>query len=163
MQSTAEDIYTALKRAFPGNILTELKVSGVAANSPNILYNWYGAMYNLTGISTITFIVEYYYYDYNSNNGADGKKYGYNVYDVLVGVAMSKSSFNVSGKYTYGYALYDTTLTGTTEIKINVSNLSGNYYIGVGTRGYNSYNGISKLNLAVNQSYYAKILKVIFI
>ncbi len=160
LDSTPEEIYAALKRAFPASILTALQVSGNANNSPNILYSWYGAMYNLTGIRSITFRIEYHYTDLYSENG--GGKYYYNVYEALVGVGMSKTTFNASGKYAYGANTYDSTKTGTTEIKISVSSLTGSYYIGVGVRGYNCYNGIDPLQYSSVQSYYAKILEVIF-
>lgn len=146
----------------PVAITSSVKANGTANNSPNIVYAFYDTKIDFTLIKTATFTIKYYYYDPVSDWN-DDQKYYYNTYQAIVGVSTNKSSFAKSSKYIYGQYSYDTTQSGTTTITLDVSDLTGNYYVGAGTKGYNSYNDENtKLEKPKEQTYYVEITKVVF-
>ena len=121
-------------------------------------------MTNLIGI-TITF--EYYYSDNSGSNDGDNEdKYYYNTYEAGVGVSNNKSTFNVIKTLSYGHYSYDNTHKGTYSVNIDVSDLTGEYYIGACIRGYDGYTHDGVLQFTGeklhpgNITYYVKIVNV---
>lgn len=159
-QSTPEQIYTALASAFPGNINSPLTVSGSQATSPNITYNWYGSAYNLTGYKKLSVTVTANWADYYDWNYTE--KYFYDRFRSIFGVGQSKTAFSkmvASSDYGNGYQM---TGTYTQQLELDVSDLIGNYYIGVGTKGWNGAQGENCKVNAYSSGYSTTISGVVF-
>ncbi len=142
--STPEEIYTELKRAFPGNIFSSIITTTSYPNnalwaSPTPIYAWYGARYNLTGYKSITFNINYYYFEWRSSQ----EKYYYNIHNYLCGVALSAGSSFIRSKglTNIGQHSNTNTMQGTVNITLDVADLEGYYYIGVSAQALNSYTG----------------------
>lgn len=148
----------------PANITTALTA---AVNRPELVVgyrnSWYGGVYDLTNVTTITFTFDYYYKDEDSDIGSTSQKYYYNMYKAIVGVSSDKSTYKASNTFAFGNYSYTKTMSGSNSLTVNVSSLTGNHYIGIGIEGYNSYEGEgSALKGYSNQDYYAKITGVTF-
>lgn len=164
--STPEEIYTELKRAFPGNITTSIQSPNGGFNngwvSPKMVCSWYGARYNLTGYKSLKFSIGYYYYDNKSSAGHE--KYYYNAFDYYAGVALSKGdAFLKSTAVTnIGKTSKDTSMSGTATLTLDVSDLEGYYYIGVGVKGLNTYTGGSLSENSWTSNCYTTCYGVVF-
>lgn len=131
-----------------------------------IIYAWSSAAYDLTNVKSITFTLNYYYYD-TSEPTNENRKYFYDAFDYYAGVSANKSGFvKYSGIEKIGYEDYATVKNATTNITLDVSGLSGNYYIGAGVRGMNKLaNEIlvqSHYQVGKKPAYYAMITAVSF-
>ena len=131
-----------------------------------IIYAWSSAAYDLTNVKSITFTLNYYYYD-TSEPTDEKKKYFYDAFDYYAGVSANKSGFaKYSGIEKIGYEDYTTVKNATTNITLDVSGLSGTYYIGAGARGMNKLanSGLkgSHYERGIKPAYYAMITAVSF-
>ena len=139
-----------------------LTVSGVYQQSPDFVNGFYDGRYDLTDVIGISITFEYYYYDKSSSDEESESKYYYNTYEAGVGVSNNKSTFNRMQSLSFGNLSYDPIQKGTASKNIDVSDLTGEYYIGACIRGYNSYTSGGKLagNHLDTISYYVKIINV---
>lgn len=147
--STPEEIYAELKRAFPGNISSALSLSrtfkpsnsDVVSDYNIVKMNFYGLAYNLTGIKKLTFSINWSYHD---NAGSGREKYLYNGCNLYVGVGLSKTGFSKSNYKVVAVNDDRNDQSGSFTIELDVSSLTGNYYIGIGMNGGNMYKGLEK-------------------
>lgn len=137
-----------------------LTVSGNGMQSPDFIYGYYNGKYDLTNVIGLTITYEYYYFDNDSDIMGDPKKYFYNTYEVGVGVSNNKATFNASQAFSFGNLSYDTSMKGTTSQNVDVSSLTGEYYIGARIRGYNSNTGGMLQGYSTEQTYYVKIVNI---
>ncbi len=139
-----------------------LTVSGVYQQSPDFVNGFYDGRYDLTDVIGISITFEYYYYDKSSSDEESESKYYYNTYEAGVGVSNNKSTFNRMQSLSFGNLSYEPIQKGTASKNIDVSDLTGEYYIGACIRGYNSYTSGGKLagNHLDTISYYVKIINV---
>ena len=158
-----EEMLEALKEYFPdipSPISEELVVRGTYSNSPNIIWKWYEEPYTLNIVNNLKVNT---YVSYSDNKNSKGEKYAYNTYQTYVGISINKVNIEKSVVDNIGQDSY--TVSGSHDIVLNldVSNISGRYYIGVGTRGYNAYtNGVLNSSIGKGQSYSSAIRSVIF-
>ncbi|MCI8527739.1 MAG: hypothetical protein HFH82_01060 [Lachnospiraceae bacterium] len=144
-----------------------LTVSGTYRQSPDFINGFYDGKYDMTNLIGITITFEYYYSDNSGSNDGDNEdKYYYNTYEAGVGVSNNKSTFNVIKTLSYGQYSYDNTHKGTYSVNIDVSDLTGEYYIGACIRGYDGYTHDGVLQFTGeklhpgNITYYVKIVNV---
>lgn len=144
----------------PTNIISPLLAQVTAPEIVTGFRNvWYSTPLDLTNVSSITFTYNYYYVD----RGYDNQKYYYNTYAHIVGVSNDKANFTVSNSFECGNHTYANEMSGTKSVTINVSSLTGNYYIGAGVKGYNSYKGgDAVLDSYAEQTYYTQVTSVTF-
>ena len=114
-------------------ITTALRAYGSNTVWSSYTNNWYANAYDLTDVKTIKFTVVRYYND--TQSGSDGEKWYYNAYEALVGVSTNKSTYTKSVTSMYGHRSYTGSYSNTVTLTLDVSALTGSYYIGVGSRG----------------------------
>ena len=158
-----EEMLEALKEYFPdilSPISEELVVRGTYSNSPNIIWNWYEKPYTLNIVNNLKVDT---YVSYSDNQNSKGEKYVYNTYQIYVGISINKVNIEKSVVGTIGQDSYTVSAGRDSVLNLDVSNISGRYYIGVGTRGYNAYtNGRLSNAYGTGQSYVSLIRSVIF-
>lgn len=142
----------------PATITAALTASGGGWDSPNIIYNWYSTAYDLTNVKTITITFSGYYDSYEPDEDA---KYYYDIFKWFVGISTNKSAFTALRSMEYGYCAYETPVTKTNTVTIDVSSYKGLYYIGAAVQGYDGHSG-GQLVGVYDSTYYTKITRVSF-
>lgn len=145
------------KPKIPDDITSNVEAIGNSTQSPNWFYQWYDTPVDLTNVKTIIFDCTFYYEDgvWFYDDGWNKNTYYYNNYQAMIRISEDKDINQKTYYYVYRQngspdiiPKYDgepvTEILNYT-IEIDVSELSGNYYIGLGVRGYNSNGGASKV------------------
>jgi hypothetical protein len=110
-----------------------------------IKYAWHPVKVDLTSVALLTFTYNYYYLDPDSDVGDVEQKYFYNAFKSYVGVSATQTDkstsdvFEARDVFEVGNESYETTMSGTKTVTLDVSALSGEYYIGCGASGRNTY------------------------
>lgn len=122
-------------------------------DSPKTLYAWYGQKYDLTWFKKLTFRINWYYNDWMDSKG----KYYYDYWDFIAGVGLNNTAFTKSVKHgKVAFQSYTEEASGTVTLTLDVSTLTGYYYIGVGIlqiNGYADAGGAGHSNSTCNPAY----------
>jgi hypothetical protein len=175
-ESTWAEIEAALASEFSESnlildpITTSIKAEytrGEDNQNKAIKYAWYDTKYDLTDISALTITYNYYYLDPDSDVGDVAQKYFYNAFKSYVGVSSSNTDkstsdvFEVENVFEVGSSSYETTMSGTKTVTLDVSDLSGEYYIGCGASGRNTSTDGTLYDYN-DQAQYVQIVNVAF-